>query len=1169
MVELGQSKAEAKQGNKQTTLPEYAGYKAAKIEPFGCFSDSGGEIPSDRYLTEMLERAVEAEEADADQHTSLILMDQGSLDDSHKITKHIASYGGIRMYAGMLTVQSKFEIRQQLLALTMGHEECTVLMEGIANSMRKYGHSEPEVFFSDNPSKDKSLILSAFPSLGKGLAPMAAAHGLKELAIPASVKISTLTSISDVERLVGCIVSPLLDINRPAAHVLVSVDAEWNLSRTVGCSLLQVAPHDMPEQIFLIPLHKLIQLPPALLLLLSSDRVFKIGSKIKGDLTRLKKQFDQLSGVEFATIDLKDCASERGLLKRGEKGTLDSMCEKFLGAYMEKEDSVRKSNEWERSPLSQAHTKYAALDVYGSRLLYERLAETPRLDVITFSTRPGTLVGILTHQGGDIAAYGTIAIDQPPRFASVFVKTKSNTRLLIDITSIVKPAAGALLHYSTTKRQAKLTKTKAGLFTFDELSRRRENKSAAPAGFSIVSQVCDLIHDQRLNTSSVPQLSNTSPSPPAQTPPDLSRSSSPVQSPPVDGDEEEEDTDSGEEWEMEDEGVNLEFGGDIDENEERDEVLMTLMEDLGIGGSKEGIPLPTTASETEELIEALKKLVAARGDPNVPPLEFTKIKKDLFHAFQMIPLSTTHGMRATFLRMLRDHILVWDPVIRAKIDTVCQKEFKLSFDQMLLKKPRWIARRCPRYVPAPSILVPTIQLVYDRCGNAKDAKTKLPLFSKKAWTKANAVLELAREGFLSDIVGVVLYEEAGRDKYGLMRFWCCRGTGMLEGGPHGDIYQKFGALNASPRLTLACLTDHRTRYNLQEFICQSFAKHRFGVNWDYHHNLGFINRTAFLLNYLSEHIPGADAYRFWTNGDLYERTTETFGICKLPTSLISRLGMRAYDDTSTPRVKLNSSNDWLRRRQGVALPILPPSTVAARQFYFKKLPTFFSAKTSGGKLTFKLEEFAVSWNHTADGVERVYITPELLSAYGKVWDRVNNQRATEDLVSEGLSELKISTTVIQHPANTFPTFITGARQIPFDPTSAALLFPQDERPSSLSISVSNSNPLPHVPSRNVASQPTLSFNSSNPSLQPDLNTQLGVNSAAGGSGLRRPERIAQAPQAQADSPVLPASTPVDNSSQPGPPPKKKPRVRRLSWEDKPPLLPASLLGTVWEVLKRS
>jgi hypothetical protein len=161
----------------------------------------------------------------------------------------------------------------------------------------------------------------------------------------------------------------------------------------------------------------------------------------------------------------------------------------------------------------------------------------------------------------------------------------------------------------------------------------------------------------------------------------------------------------------------------------------------------------------------------------------------------MIPTSLNHGMRPAFLRALRDHILRWDPDIRKQVDATCHKVFKLSFDQMLLRKPRFVAERCPRLVPPPSVLVPAVEHVFNTFGPSLDAKTNSPLFSKQAWTKANTVVELAREGYLSDIEGVAMYEKAGVDKYGLEKFKSLRGTNNVEGSPHGDIYRKFGALN--------------------------------------------------------------------------------------------------------------------------------------------------------------------------------------------------------------------------------------------------------------------------------------------------------------------------------------------------------------------------------------
>ena len=55
-----------------------------------------------------------------------------------------------------------------------------------------------------------------------------------------------------------------------------------------------------------------------------------------------------------------------------------------------------------------------------------------------------------------------------------------------------------------------------------------------------------------------------------------------------------------------------------------------------------------------------------------------------------------------------------------------------------------------------------------------------------------------------------------------------------------------------------------------------------GVDWDYHYQLGLINCTSFLLNYLSDIIDGAQSYSDSISGHLYEWTEENFGICAFP-----------------------------------------------------------------------------------------------------------------------------------------------------------------------------------------------------------------------------------------------------------------------------------------------
>jgi hypothetical protein len=100
----------------------------------------------------------------------------------------------------------------------------------------------------------------------------------------------------------------------------------------------------------------------------------------------------------------------------------------------------------------------------------------------------------------------------------------------------------------------------------------------------------------------------------------------------------------------------------------------------------------------------------------------------------------------------------WDPATHAVVDKTCQKVYSINFDEMLLHNLCYIQACTPHYVPAPSIFVPAIEHVFNMYGNAPDAKTNTPIFSKQAWQKVTAVLELARQGYLSDLEGVVLYE---------------------------------------------------------------------------------------------------------------------------------------------------------------------------------------------------------------------------------------------------------------------------------------------------------------------------------------------------------------------------------------------------------------------------
>jgi hypothetical protein len=233
--------------------------------------------------------------------------------------------------------------------------------------------------------------------------------------------------------------------------------------------------------------------------LLVSKQIFKIGANVKGDLTRLRKQFPQLSEQTNTTdvIDLKEYCISRAIITRKASGSLDILCEKTLGLYLTKPEFLRKHNSWETGDLSPELLNYAALDVYASRLIFEKASEKLPIKRPSISSPPGTKIVLLLQEGGDPIAYGRITQTQPNALGPVRVKTPSNNRLVIDITVILNPSAAAILHIAPPERRPRPQSTKSGALTLGEL----RNLAPKDAVFQIVAPISLLDFDQQITDS--------------------------------------------------------------------------------------------------------------------------------------------------------------------------------------------------------------------------------------------------------------------------------------------------------------------------------------------------------------------------------------------------------------------------------------------------------------------------------------------------------------------------------------------------------------------------------------------------------------------------------------------------------------------------------------------
>jgi hypothetical protein len=167
---------------------------------------------------------------------------------------------------------------------------------------------------------------------------------------------------------------------------------------------------------------------------------------------------------------------------------LDILLEKLLGMFLAKDDSIRRSESWELPTLPPRFLQYAVLDVVATRLVFEEASKIAPVEHVQITSPGGTRVGILVQEGGELVAYGVIARDQPQSLGSVRVKVPSKSRLVINVETVLKSSAAAILHLLPSQQG----KTKSGALTFGQLQ-----EASSSAFFQVVCPLSHLIFDLR------------------------------------------------------------------------------------------------------------------------------------------------------------------------------------------------------------------------------------------------------------------------------------------------------------------------------------------------------------------------------------------------------------------------------------------------------------------------------------------------------------------------------------------------------------------------------------------------------------------------------------------------------------------------------------------------
>jgi hypothetical protein len=504
-------------------------------------------------------------------------------------------------------------------------------------------------------------------------------------------------------------------------------------------------------------------LPNALLSFLSASHIRKVGVQVTADLKRLFKDCGYIEGRDqpfVGALELGRMAKECGAASKANIGLAD-LCGSVLKRFLPKDPDIRISALWNIDPLPSSHSDYAALDVYAAWKVFHTLTSSTFGDLVDISTPGGTAVALFSSDNSRAVAYGTIALERPPKYLGVNV---TKTRILLNVNEILAP----------------------GYLISEDLLPGKDNlplSAFLPAPFTILCKAKHL----RIRHNTLPIQASVKPTPSLPKTKDVS-------APPIPVSQEANDktTDSAV---TEDGGTPWYAEADNDSPLADEQVVNSSIRD------------PISHSKA-------CKLLNSHGLGPTGTVLRSRVLGDIWHLMHQFPISQAHGLRRPFARALRNAFFEYDSEDKADLEAFFKSK-GVTWEFMMRNFPTWVLQRVRRFVPPPEDLLPRVlQVLYD-FGPLLCAKSRQSLFNDKAWEISTNALENIRQGLYSDPPDTQLYYLTGKDKYGLHTYRCCRGTNTIEGGVHQNIIRWFGAFNAAPDFAVELLRDYTLYHNLK------------------------------------------------------------------------------------------------------------------------------------------------------------------------------------------------------------------------------------------------------------------------------------------------------------------------------------------------------------------
>ncbi|KAJ3203948.1 hypothetical protein HDU67_009851 [Dinochytrium kinnereticum] len=177
------------------------------------------------------------------------------------------------------------------------------------------------------------------------------------------------------QRLVESFIPILLYLQSIEGKLSIGLDLEWEVPKTRNVqrkrvSVIQLAFRKPEEVVLVISLDlRKTDLPRPLQDLLKSEKAVFVGRGVKGDVEKLKTDWNIDINANINTLSLEHLCHRKGFVPNAKK-SLQALTEVMLGFTLEKRDDIRLSR-WNNAGLTTDQRSYAARDAWASLLVYE------------------------------------------------------------------------------------------------------------------------------------------------------------------------------------------------------------------------------------------------------------------------------------------------------------------------------------------------------------------------------------------------------------------------------------------------------------------------------------------------------------------------------------------------------------------------------------------------------------------------------------------------------------------------------------------------------------------------------------------------------------------------------------------------------------------------------